>query len=189
MKPRSTRRSRYPVVAFLTCMLLLPCEVKSQEQAQAAPIALGTRVRILAPTVVGKRIEGMVVEIDEKSLLVGMDDRAPLRVPRQAITQLEVSMGKHRRVLKGAIIGAGIGAAMMVLGASTLGQLDGSSSDSTGEVAYGLAVGLGGGAIWGAAIGAMVKRDRWSRIPPERVRVNLAPTRGRGVQLSLSLAF
>jgi hypothetical protein len=48
--------------------------------------------------------------MDEQSLLVSSDDHIPLRVSRQAITRLDVSTGRHRRVLKGMMIGGGIGA-------------------------------------------------------------------------------
>jgi hypothetical protein len=43
--------------------------------------------------------------------------------------------------------------------------------------------------LYGAGIGALIKRDRWREVPLERVRVSLAKTRGRGVALSLSVPF
>jgi hypothetical protein len=172
------------VTSALATMLLVPAEARAQEPP-ASPVTVGTRVRVRAPSVAKGRVEGTVVEIDEKSLLIGVsEDRAPLRVPRQAITQLDVNAGKHRRVLKGMIIGAGLGAASFaVLLAST--DLGPSTSD------YAEAAGLGalGGGILGAGIGALIQTDRWSPVPAERVRLSLGPARGRGMAVSLSVGF
>ena len=103
------RRSRKYSAVVLASMLFMPSEVRSQDVPQATLVTVGARVRILAPTTTGGRIEGTVVETNETSLLIGVNDRVPLRVPREAIIHLDVSMGQRRQGLKGAIIGAGIG--------------------------------------------------------------------------------
>ena len=178
---RSLGMIRSSLTVLIVSTLLLPGEARSQEEPKSvSPIAVGTRVRLRAPTVVGGRIEGMVIEMDEASLLIIKDDDR-LRVPRQAITQLEVSTGKRRRALKGMVVGAGIGA--VVLGA--MGGV-GTAGFSHGEAAL---LGLGTGAAYGVGIGALIKTDRWSAVPLERVRVGLAPTQRGGVRLSLSVRF
>lgn len=180
---RATHRST-GALALLAALLLLPGPAEPQEpQATASPLIVGSRIRLRAPTLVDGRIEGIVAEMDETSILVSINDRVPLRVPRQAITQLDLSTGRHRQVAKGMLIGAGIGVAAFAV---TLISWEDSSSE---DFAQGLAMGALGGAIWGAGIGALIKSDRWSALPLERVRVSVAPAPGHGVHLSLSVRF
>lgn len=132
------------------------------------------------------------MEMDDKSLLVSADDRIPVRVSRQAITRLEVSTGRHRRALKGMFIGAGIGAAL--IGPAYHSDAKSSNCDNalfpcTTSLAGAEAFGILVGATYGAGIGALIESDWWSAVPLEHVRVSLAPTRGRGVVLSLSVGF
>ena len=109
---RTHEATRNGVAAILASTLVLPVEARAQEPAVGlSPVVVGSRVRIMAPTAVNK-IEGIVATMDDASLLVSTDDRVPVRVPRQAITRLEVSTGRHRRTLKGLIIGVGIGAGL-----------------------------------------------------------------------------
>ena len=188
MTARSVGTIQSGCAMVLASLLLLPAEARPGELPKATIVTVGSRVRILAPTMVHGRLEGMVLEMDENSLLVGMDDRGPIRLPREAITRLDVSTGRHRRALKGMIIGAGIGVATLGLAAATYHSDGGGSSDST---SWGAAVGQFalGGAAWGAGIGALIKSDRWSPVPLDTVRVGLGPTRGRGVALSVSVGF
>lgn len=173
--------TRSSFVVALVAALLYAGEVQGQDQrASLSPMAVGTRVRILAPAAVNGRIEGMILEMDEKSLLL-MSEEQRLRVPRESITQLEVSTGKRRRALKGLIVGAGLGT--LVYGAMGVGT---TVDASHGEAAL---VGLGVGAAWGVGIGALIKADRWSSVPLERVQFGLAPTRGKGLGLALSVSF
>ena len=178
-------RRRWPgLMRFLlgVSTFLLPGAARSQEQPNVgSPLAVGNRIRLLAPTVVSGRIEGMVIQIDETSVLVGMNDRVPMSVPRQAIAELDVRLGQKRQWRKGMIIGA----AVTALSVAVLCAGDQCSSSDTGLI-LGL---VAEGAAIGAGIGALFKADRWGPVPLDRVRVGLAPTAGRGVHFSLSLAF
>jgi len=166
-------------------MLLMAGAARSQEgPTMFSPITVGSRIRLLAPTAVTGRIEGMVVQLNGSSLLVAGNDRTPVSVSRQAITQLEVSTGRHRQTLKGMCIGAGLGALFGV--ANPCIAMVGCDERNRGEAAliYGLS-----GAAWGAGIGALIKRDRWSAVPLDQLRLTLVPTPGRGVSGSVSLSF
>jgi len=188
MKAHVRATIRSGAAAILASLLVLPGEAQSQESPAKNPLMVGTRVRILAPTVVQGRIEGMVLEVDEQSVVVSNDDRAPLKVARRAITQLEVSRGRHRQALKGMLIGAAIGAAVLAVSPGCYAGCSFNSSSGS-DRAQGSALGLLGGALWGVGIGALVKADRWSVVPLEQVRVSVGPTRGRGIALSLSVRF
>jgi hypothetical protein len=106
MKTRSQRT--IVVVAVLTAAFLVPAEVRAPEQSGTTPpVTVGSRGRIQAPTVLKGRIEGLVMEIATNSLLLSKDQRIPLRIPRQSITSIEVSTGRHRRALRRARAGTG----------------------------------------------------------------------------------
>jgi hypothetical protein len=122
--------------------------------------------------------------------LLSTGDQTPVRVPRQAITQLDVSTGRHGHALKGMIIGAASAAALFALIPRDQYCADlrpGEYCPTQAELA-----GLGaiGGAAWGALIGHLIKSDRWSSVPLEQVHVSLAPALGRGaVGLSLAVGW
>lgn len=117
--------------------------------------------------------------------MVIKDDRR-VRVPRQAITDFEISTGSRRQPAKGMLIGAVIGAVVMgALGLPSVACSDCPPSHQ-GQAAL---LGAGAGAAYGVGIGALVKTDRWSRVALEHVQVGLGPTRGRSLGLALSVAF
>jgi hypothetical protein len=167
----------------LASSFALASEQRSQEKS-LSPIVTGSRVRVVAPSAVSGRVTGTVIEMSEESLVILADER-PLRVPRQAIEQIELSTGKQRRTLKGMLIGAGIGAVVLppALHDSCLNDCG-----SKWSAEYILA-GVGVGAAWGAGIGALVKKDRWSSVPVTQVRLGLWPIRGGGIGASVSLTF
>lgn len=133
--------------------------------------------------------------MDEKSLLLSTEDQRPLSVPRQAITQIEVGLGRRRNTREGLILGASFGA---LLGAvlPVESNIYCSTPEPTAPCSLGvsrselIASAVLGYAAVGAAIGHWaIKTDRWSSVPLDTLRVSLAPTRGRGLRLSLSLRF
>jgi hypothetical protein len=167
----------------LASIVALASEQRSPQET-LSPIVTGSRVRVVSPRAVSGRVTGTVIEMSAESLVILADER-PLRVPRDAIEQLEVSTGKQRRTLKGMLIGAGIGAVVVppALYDSCL-----SDCGSKWSAEYILA-GVGVGAAWGAGIGALVKKDRWSSVPVTQVRLGLWPIRGGGIGASVSLTF
>jgi hypothetical protein len=187
MRTQLQEMIRSTLTLAIVSTFLVASEARAAEEPGASPVTVGTKVRILAPTVVAGRVEGTVAEMDAKSLLISVDNGTPVRVSRQAITQLEVSTGRHRKALKGMIIGAGIGAVVFQLNVSNNCQNSIGSCTTSHAAAAGVGA-LAGGA-WGAGIGALFSGDRWSAVPLERVRVSLAPTPGRGVALALSVGF
>jgi hypothetical protein len=194
MRTRSKLFRSSLAVLLLTSLLLQPNEARAEEGLDAAgPIAVGTRVRLLAPATVQGPIQGTVMAIDNESLTLSTEDHRPLRVSRYTITRVEVSTGRQGHALIGLLIGAPVGA---VVGAvvpldsgCTQAQLEVKNSscmDSRGAL---IAAGVLGYAGLGALIGHLIKTERWSSIPPERVRLSLAPAPGRGARLLLAVRW
>ena len=172
------------VTAVLAGMYLLPREARSQETLElGSSISVGTRVRVLAPTSRVSPVRGMVMELDNESLLLRTEDATHLRLPRGAITQLEVSVGERRQTAKGLLLGAVIGGASFGVGACCTRIGSSSMSDQAKVVSLGLVV----GATCGAAIGYFIKKDRWTLLPLEQVRIAYSPIRAH--RLSLSITF
>jgi hypothetical protein len=182
-------------ILLMVALLVPPGEARSQTSAGlVGSIAVGSKVRLLAPTAMQGRIEGTVMATDAESLLIGVDGRGPARVSRNAITRLEIAFGRRRNTRTGLIVGAVAGALAVGLTAaipkdefcppgepSTQSCLD----DRSVLLAFGLPI----LALEGAAIGALIKSDRWLPVPLENVRVGLTGTRSHGVGLSLALHF
>ena len=169
-------------------------EARSAAQSSAVgQITVGSKVRFQAPSAIQGPIQGTLMEMDEESLMVSTENQRPFRVSRQAITQLELSTGRRGHARTGLIIGAAVGAAFGAVipldFGCTQAQLavrDSSCIESRGAmIALGVLADAGGGAL----IGHLIKSDRWSSVPPERIRVSLAPTRWHGARLSMSVGW
>jgi hypothetical protein len=180
---RKPARSLWPVV--VVSGLLLPGAAWSEEEPKAeTAITPGSRIRLSAPTVAVERIEGTVIQMDQTSVSISAGDRASVSVPRESITRLEVNTGRHRQTKAGALTGAVIGAALGA--AHPCFAMVGCDEQNAGAAAliYGLT-----GAGYGAIVGALIKVDRWTALPLDRVRVTPVATPGRGVGLSVSFSF
>jgi hypothetical protein len=167
-------------------VLSLAGAARGEDLAHPPPqpaLTVGSKVRLRAPSV--GRIEGIVIGMEDAFLQVRTDDRGPLKVPRDAITEMKIGAGRRRRTVKGLFVGAAIGgttaglAACCSLGASTSGS----------DQAQAIGAGLAWGATLGAATGYFIKSERWTSLPLERVRVSVAASRRVGVSVSFGLSF
>jgi len=154
----------------LALLLLLLAVVALGDDSGDPTVAVGSRVRIRAPTLTSDRIEGTLIGVDESTFLVESKDRERLTVPRDAVTHLAVSAGQRRWKLRGALIGAGFGLLAIGAGGSQASPLVTCS------------------ALLGTGIGALVRSDRWQKVPLDRVHASVTPL-PRGVALTVSFAF
>ena len=150
----------------------------------------GRPVRVAKPITT---LEGIVEAVDETTLV--LRGSPPIAIPRQAITRLDLRKRGSRKgagiflgALAGGAIGYGIGAATSGPGCQggETGFAHLCTLDDVGKPVDAF-LGAAGGAILGLifAPGA-----RWERnLPLDHVQVSLGPTRGRGIRLSVSLAF
>jgi hypothetical protein len=179
----------------VAALLAAPGQARPEQPAGlVGSIAVGSKVRLLAPAAIQGTIEGTVMATDAESLLIGVDGRGPARVSRNAITRFEMAFGRRRHTRTGLIIGTAAGALLVGLAAAIpkdefcpLGEP--STQSCLDDRSALLAFGLPALALEGAAIGALIKSDRWLPVPLENVRLSLAPTRGHGVELSLAFRF
>jgi hypothetical protein len=182
-------------LAVLTVSTLFPGTARSEEQPGAlGPIVVGSKVRFQAPTASQGPVQGTVMEMDSSSLLISTEKQRPFRVSRQAITQLEVAVGRRRNARKGLIIGTVAGAVLVGLVAGIPRDSfcppaapDPQSCRDTRKLF--LTTGLPLVALEGAGVGALIKSDRWSSVPVAKVQMSLAPICGPGLGLALSLRF
>lgn len=154
----------------------------------AAPLAAqgvhqGIPVRVLAPTVLLERFEGVFLGRSGDTLLFGNDERGPVRVPLMAVTQLEVSGGKSRvrGMLRGALWGGGVmGATAPLVTSDSNFERDYPGSSRIEVAAEMLMV----GAVVGGIIGIFLPARVWRSADP-RLLLTATPTFAReGVSIS-----
>jgi hypothetical protein len=137
--------------------------------AQRAELREGARVRLIAPGVVSRRVEGVILSVGRDTLSLAPTKGAPLPIAMAAITDAQVYRGKSvgAGAKKGALWGAGVGLVVAVgIAATSSGSCpDGGDSCKTGAgvasgaVYTGISVGL-----VGALIGAIRGSDRWEQL-------------------------
>lgn len=182
-------------LVVLIVSTLFPSKGRAEEHPGTVdPTYVGSKVRFHAPTIIEGPVQGTVIEMDDRSLLISTENQRPFRVSRQAITQLEVAVGRRRNARKGLVIGALAGA--VFVGSLAIIPRDSfcPPAEPDAQVCLdarkvGLAVGLPLMALEGAGIGALIKSDTWSPVGVDKVSMSVAPSRGPGLGLTLSLRF
>lgn len=126
-------------------------------------------------------------------LIVDAGGRGPVRLPRDAVTSLEISQGPSRK-RRGALIGLGVGA----VAGGLLGAF--STSDChrdeflclypKEEQGTHIAVGALALGVVGSAVGALVAHgERWKMVDIGPARASFGPIHGRGVGALVALSF
>jgi hypothetical protein len=179
-----------------TCFLMTATLLALLERTAAQQP--GDRVRLTLESPASRPLVGTFIREHTDSFWVELPGHPALvTVARNATARLEVSRGQHRATLRGAAIGAGLGA----IGGFVASGVDASQSRPCGSAAFvgacvtdwygrafrgGLIGAVVGGAI-GAVLGSVVRTERWAGVPLGQVaELTLAP---RGAGLALSLGF
>jgi hypothetical protein len=163
---------------------IVMCAAPAAWAGEAAEVTPGMLVRVTHP---GWKVKGLVLAADPEALTLAVEGRdAPIRLARRPITRIEV--GERRSVAAGAARGAwrGLlfgGAAGVVAGIANGGE------SLYGSAALNAMLGGGFSSLIGGVIGAAKPGERWKPLVSERVRVGVAPQRGRGVSVALSVSF
>jgi hypothetical protein len=153
--------------------------VSHSEAQEAAERLVGSRVRVRTSDHESPRV-GVLEAAHPDGLLIGSSASAlPIEIRRADITRLEVSRGKRRNTLKGLLAGAVAWGAVVGLVAAF---------DTLDESGVGEPLFVGGMLAAGAAVGSMVKTERWERVPVGAASAGLAP-HARGLQARFVWSF
>jgi len=150
---------------------------------------------VTAPAVSDRKLGGSVTAVSSESISLRLSGQRisgqteVLAIPRSTLAKLEVSRGGRSRG-KNALVGLGIGAAVGV--AAGLVQIpftcphndDPHCDDDIPDLLYPVTNAVLGSAV-GALIGAATGGERCSKLPTDRVRVGVAPLRGRGIAIRI----
>jgi hypothetical protein len=188
-RPLLERRFPSPRAKLAGALALLAALPASGGRAQSVTgLEPGARVRVAAEAVAPKRMVGTLVRLDADSMQLRLSDVDELaRVPREAITKVEISRGRRSRgrgALYGALAGLAVGAGA-VLATPRCEEPDCWEIFSKGEGAA-LVGGLGAGL--GALVGlAIPPGEKWESVPIAQISV--VPGRRGYVGVSLSFGF
>jgi hypothetical protein len=161
-------------------------------------IPAGAKVRIGSRVMPGGVVEGRVTSStdDTLGLIVASEDSpfggGMMTIPRESVTSLQISTGKHGHALWGALVGA---AAFAAWGAAAAVDPNDCGSDSIAFCSRGEAVGgmaLVGAGV-GALVGAAVKVERWQNVSVEvlapRSSAARPVPRGRSAAVAANVVF
>ena len=159
---------------------LTSCMVLTGSLALLSPSGLlgqalqpGDRIRVTAPPLLPQPQRGQLISLDGDSLVLegtdlGQRGAEPTRwiVPRDLLSQLEMSEGYRRYPARGFLIGAGVG---LVGGLIAISSGDGSACRGSGNYGELCAIFVGmttvGGGFLGLLVGAFVRTERWTPLP------------------------
>ena len=173
-------------LALLVSLGLAPV---TQVQGQQ-PLSPGQRVRVTAPSLdLDKHTETFRALRGDTLVLESM------WLPLSEVARLDMYAGRHGHPWRGAAIGGVVGGAVGFISycvfAGTISDGSDFCAGETDEVYpyRALVLGIAGGALIGAAIGAAIKTDRWKNVPLDRLRVSLVPQRDGRLALGLAVSF
>ena len=144
---------------------LLIVSITAKADGQTTTLRDGMRVLITTPS--SKKLVGTVKSVDSDSIyLYSGENGARLAVPSRDVRSIRVSEGRSAwaGAKRGAMWGAGVGAA---LAAALVPFAKPGNSDNADINELRLAATtqlVMGGLIWGAGIGAFVKREHWETV-------------------------
>jgi hypothetical protein len=124
----------------------------------------GSRIRVT--TVSGSRVGTLISAATDSIWLVSAKDSMALAVPTQSVVRLEHSLGQRPATGRGALIGALIGAGTgLLLGILASTEEGGWYEVGAEEVLSASLVAGGTGAVLGALIGSVSRREKWQPVP------------------------
>jgi hypothetical protein len=166
-------------------------ELPREEETPAdSSLIAGKRLRLLVarPSAPGSIFIGTVVAVTDSSIVLRLDrSREARAIPRDSVARLEVSRGRNvsGAVLRGALIGGGVGALVGAIAGEDCSQDDFICFDRAETIPLGALLFAGLGSVVGLLVGS---REKWGK-PVTFPRVGIAPASGGGVTMSASLSF
>ena len=153
-----------PIAAFVLGAVLAAAAPPAAPDRFDLPRGLRVRVGSTEGPVAGN-VHGS----DADALLIADGAGRIVRVPRAAVTRLEIYSGRKDHLVRGAVIGAAAGIAFgLVATRSSAPDPSCGCEEDWSPLATMLLATMGGSA--GAVVGNVVNTDTWMAIPPERLR-------------------
>jgi hypothetical protein len=172
-------------LSIVSVMALVLSSATAGAQSEQLELTIGDQVRLKAPSVSAKRIQGILVAMDPDTVtVVGRNKGGTVQVARSAIASLEVAKGKKSRAAGGAAVGGAIGVLAGVLASNPPSSAE-SFSISPGAV---LVCGAVGAAV-GALAGSLRETDRWVTVSAGNLKVTVAPVEHGGAFIGVRVSF
>ena len=195
--------ARLPRLLVVLTLFGIVAPEYSRAQTGLASLQPGARVRVRAASLGPTARAARVVAASADTIVVRPDDASgfDVTVSRAEITQLDVSVGRHTRKARLALVGLGAGSVVgWIAGAATYSDPCKTESaicagffyETRGTDAFaGAVTGAVLGAVAGAITGQLWKADRWMPHPlgtqGAALRILPASNRGRSVALVLTM--
>jgi hypothetical protein len=160
--------------AALAVSLVVPLSTLSAQQPP--PVEAGARVQVTAPDC-GFDKHDATLEALRGDRLVFDTTECPLG----SVTRLDVSRGRKRKTVTGAVVG-------VLAGVAVGGGLAVANSDEEGALIF-VPFGALAGTLLGTAIGTVTKTERWEEVPLDQLRVSVAPQRDGRFGFGISVVF
>ena len=185
------------IAGLLVLALARPATLVGQAAPAAGTLTPGARVRI-SNTGSDPRVATVVAHRGDTLLVQWPEFTSAVAVPLAGISRLEVSTGRHRRVLKKMFVGTAAGGVTgALLGAASYEPCE--STEFMGcflepknrmeSAAWGGGVGGALGLVIGSLAG-LVRHEGWKRVSLDERRVAVAVTpRAHGTRLGVALRF
>jgi hypothetical protein len=171
-----------------------------QAGAQLRELQPGARVRVTAPTVLGGKLEGMIIGRRGDTVSIVSHNAAPVDIPISALSRVEISRGKSRAAgakkgfLWGVAIGFPVGLATATGDNKTWNLVDENcdpffqTCGTHSDVEQVMLVSVGSGAI-AAGIGTLIGRERWETLNLPLLPVVIVKRHGVVIGTRIGLAF
>jgi hypothetical protein len=185
---------RRHIVAALVLLFAAPAN------AQLLELQPGARVRVMAPAVLGGKLEGTIAARRGDTLSILAGNVAPVDIPISALSRVEIYRGTSRTAgaKKGLLWGLALGLPAGVLTAAgdnktwnrVKNGCDPAWQDCTlyTDVEQVMLMTAGSGAI-GAGIGALIGRQRWETLQIPALPVVTVGPHGVLIETRVSLPF
>lgn len=173
-------------LACVALALLLCPRVSAQEAAQEDDLKVGARVRVELGK--GKCVVGILSSLDPARLDVTDTKGRVVGIARADVAKLQISAGRPRHVVKGAIIGGAVGLVLGVLAARGIICASDLIAPPVCENTFDpslVIVGVIASSAVGILVGAAFRSDRWkdAALPPQ------ASEQQAGVRIAFRVRF
>ncbi len=155
------------------------------ERYQKTGATYDVKVRVLAPPISKKRMDGRLIKMTQDTLVIQRGRRF-YRVPLSSISNLEVPIKGSRNTGKGMAIGLGVGSAIYL--AAYMSADNPESWDGIGLAIVGMGISIPI-CVLSTLIGAITKSDKWVEVSPQSLNLSLAPTSTKGLRAALTFNF